>query len=53
MCVCDFHDNQVARQVELKEFTSLTQDKSEVSVGGGVESGWGIHVTPWLIHVNV
>ena len=25
--------------------------KSEVSWEGG--SGWGIHVTPWLIHVNV
>ena len=23
----------------------------EREVGGG--SGWGIHVTPWLIHVNV
>ena len=21
--------------------------------GGGGESGWGIHVNPWLIHVNV
>ena len=21
--------------------------------GGGGGSGWGIHVTPWLIHVNV
>ena len=21
--------------------------------GGGVGSGWGTHVNPWLIHVNV
>ena len=21
--------------------------------GGGWGSGWGIHVNPWLIHVNV
>ena len=27
------------------------RDRVEREVGGG--SGWGIHVTPWLIHVNV
>ena len=32
--------------------TGKTQrDWVEREVGGG--SGWGIHVTPWLIHVNV
>ena len=32
--------------------TGKTQrDRVETEVGGG--SGWGIHVTPWLIHVNV
>ena len=32
--------------------TGKTQrDRVEREVGGG--SGWGIHVTPWLIHVNV
>ena len=32
--------------------TGKTQrDQVEREVGGG--SGWGIHVTPWLIHVNV
>ena len=30
--------------------TGKTQrDRAEREVGGG----WGIHVTPWLIHVNV
>ena len=24
-----------------------------VGEGGGVGSGWGTHVHPWLIHVNV
>ena len=33
--------------------TGKTQrNRVEREVGGG-ESGWGIHVTPWLIHVNV
>ena len=33
--------------------TGKTQrDPVEKEVGGG-GSGWGIHVTPWLIHVNV
>ena len=27
------------------------RNRVERKVGGG--SGWGIHVTPWLIHVNV
>ena len=27
------------------------RDRVEREVGGGI--GWGIHVTPWLIHVNV
>ena len=32
--------------------TGETQrDRVEREVGGG--SGWGIHVNPWLIHVNV
>ena len=32
--------------------TGKTQrDQVEREVGGG--SGWGIHVNPWLIHVNV
>ena len=32
--------------------TGKTQrNRVEREVGGG--SGWGIHVTPWLIHVNV
>ena len=32
--------------------TGKTQrDRVEREVGGG--SGWGIHVYPWLIHVNV
>ena len=32
--------------------TGKTQrDRVEKKVGGG--SGWGIHVNPWLIHVNV
>ena len=32
--------------------TGKTQrDRVEREVGGG--SGWGIHVKPWLIHVNV
>ena len=32
--------------------TGKTQrDQVEREVGGG--SGWGIHVTPWLIHANV
>ena len=32
--------------------TGKTQrDGVEREVGGG--SGWGIHVNPWLIHVNV
>ncbi|CAM9840052.1 unnamed protein product [Rangifer tarandus platyrhynchus] len=32
--------------------TGKTQrDRVERAVGGG--SGWGIHVNPWLIHVNV
>ena len=32
--------------------TGRTQrDQVEREVGGG--SGWGIHVNPWLIHVNV
>ena len=34
-------------------YTGKTQRKQvEREVGGG-GSGWGIHVTPWLIHVNV
>ena len=33
--------------------TGKTQrDRVEREVGGG-GSGWGIHVYPWLIHVNV
>ena len=33
--------------------TGKTQrDQVERVVGGG-RSGWGIHVNPWLIHVNV
>ena len=33
-------------------YTGKTQrNQVEREVGGG--SGWGIHVTPWLIHVNV
>ena len=36
----------------LAWYTGKTQrDQVEREVGGG--SGWGIHVTPWLIHVNV
>ena len=32
--------------------TGKTQrNRVEREVGGGL--GWGIHVTPWLIHVNV
>ena len=32
--------------------TEKTQrDQVEREVGGG--SGWGIHINPWLIHVNV
>ena len=33
--------------------TGKTQrNQVEREVGGG-GSGWGIHITPWLIHVNV
>ena len=33
-------------------YTGKTQrDRVEREVGGG--SGWGTHVNPWLIHVNV
>ena len=29
------------------------RNRVEREVGGGNTSGWGIHVNPWLIHVNV
>ena len=32
----------------------ILEDPGESGVeGGGGGSGWGIHVTPWLIHVSV
>ena len=34
--------------------TGMTQrDRMGRKVGGGLESGWGRHVKPWLIYVNV
>ena len=30
---------------------NMQRDRVEREMGG--ESGWGIHVNPWLIHVNV
>ena len=34
--------------------TGKTQrNRVEREVGGGIGMGWGIHVNPWLIHVNV
>ena len=34
--------------------TGKTQrDRVEREVGAGSRVGWGIHVSPWLIHVNV
>ena len=33
--------------------TSLVKNKEHAEGGGRGGSGWGIHVTPWLIHVNV
>ena len=35
-------------------YTGVTQrDGMGREVGGGWETGWGTHVNPWLIHVNV
>ena len=43
---------QCMRQGALGWCTGVTlRDEMGREVGGG--SGWGIHVHPWLIHVNV
>ena len=36
----------------LKSFSILKRNRVEREMGGS-GSGWGIHINPWLIHVNV
>ena len=47
------HQPRLVHETSARDWcTGKTQrDRVETEVGGG--SGWGIHVTPWLIHVNV
>ena len=38
-------------ETSARAWWKTQRNRVEREVGGG--SGWGIHVTPWLIHVNV